>query len=191
MALAERVVDAAVETIVEEGYYRASSNRIAARAGVTWGVIQHHFGTREGLLLAVVRRSADQLLALVRDATITGATPAERLASLVDVVWAHYSRPEFLANVQVLLNLSRDPRTSAKTVEALGELERNMAGSWQRLVDQVDPSPHEPELGVALFDIIRGVAIGEALNDAIPRRRRPPAADVKGTLVRALGPLLT
>src|SRR5688500_3783137 len=157
MALAERVVDAAVDTIVEEGYYRASSNRIAARAGVTWGVIQHHFGTREGLLLAVVQRSADELLALVRDATVSGETPAERLASLVDVVWAHYSRPAFLANVQVLLNLSRDPRTSDKTVAALAELERSMAGSWQRLIDQVvhsGPASREPELGVAIFDII-------------------------------------
>ena len=49
-----RVLDAAEECILELGYYQASSNEIARRAGVTWGVIQHQFGTREGLLLAVL-----------------------------------------------------------------------------------------------------------------------------------------
>jgi AcrR family transcriptional regulator len=46
-----KMLDAAVQCIVEEGFYRSSSNRIAARAGVSWGVIQHYFGTREKLLL--------------------------------------------------------------------------------------------------------------------------------------------
>ena len=53
-----RVVDAAIECILDEGFYRASSNKIAKRAGVTWGVIQYHFGTREALMLAVHERGA-------------------------------------------------------------------------------------------------------------------------------------
>src|SRR3954447_4011596 len=103
---------AAVECIVDEGYYRASSNRIAQRAGVTWGVIQYHFGTREQLLLAVVRDGAEDLLRPLEGATITGDTVEQRLDSLAEVIWGHYRRPEFLAHVQVLLNLSKDPRTS-------------------------------------------------------------------------------
>ena len=31
-----------IACILEEGFYRASSNKIARRAGVTWGVIQYH-----------------------------------------------------------------------------------------------------------------------------------------------------
>src|SRR3954453_16025856 len=74
-----KVIDAAVNCILEEGFYRASSNQIARRAGVTWGVIQYHFGTREGLLLAVFKRSADQLLHTLEHATITGDSTRERL----------------------------------------------------------------------------------------------------------------
>ena len=55
LATRERVIAAAVDSILERGFYRASSNEIARRAGVTWGVIQHHFGTREALMLAVLR----------------------------------------------------------------------------------------------------------------------------------------
>ena len=73
-----RVVDAAVACILDEGFYRASSNKIAERAGVTWGVIQYHFGTRAALLLAVHERALDALDRALTDAVIAGETDAQR-----------------------------------------------------------------------------------------------------------------
>ena len=69
-----RVVDAAIDCILDEGFYRASSNKIAKRAGVTWGVIQYHFGTREALMLAVHERGLDELDGALADAVIDGDT---------------------------------------------------------------------------------------------------------------------
>jgi AcrR family transcriptional regulator len=185
---------AAVECILEEGYYRASSNRIAARAGVTWGVIQYHFGTREQLLLAVARHGAEELVQLLTDAEIAGTTIEERLDSLADVIWLHYRRPAFLAHVQVILNLSKDPRTSAETVRSLTEIERRVAAQWHRLVDEVlPPGPHDPELGTAIFELIRGAAIGEGLLEALPGGRRRPAGSngvARTHLLRALARLI-
>jgi AcrR family transcriptional regulator len=163
-----RLLDAAVACIVDEGFYRASSNRIARRAGVTWGVIQHHFGTREKLMLEVVREGIDGLVTTFEGATIEGATPAERLESLADVVWRLYCTPEFLANVQIVMNLTRDPATAAATVEALGRLGRRVEASWQGLVDQVvPPADQPPGLAKALFYILRGAAVGEELLDSM------------------------
>ncbi|MCU1453644.1 MAG: regulatory protein TetR, partial [Acidimicrobiales bacterium] len=64
------MIDAAVASILERGFYRASSNEIARRAGVTWGVIQHHFGTRESLMLAVLEDGMERFSAVVHDASI-------------------------------------------------------------------------------------------------------------------------
>jgi AcrR family transcriptional regulator len=176
---------AAIECILEEGYYRASSNRIAARAGVTWGVIQYHFGTREQLLLAVVRDGAEHLLHHLEQAVVVGETVEERLTSLADVIWAHYRRPEFLARVQVLLNLSKDPKTSEETVAALADTERQVGGLLQALVDQVVPG--RDGLGLVIFELMRGAAVGEGLMEALPRAgARKPVRDTRDTLVRAL-----
>ena len=190
----QRLIDAAVECILDEGYYRASSNQIARRAGVTWGVIQHHFRTREGLLLAVVRDGADHLVETIANAEIHGSTNAERIGALADVVWSHYRRPEFLVGVQIIMNLSRDPTTATETTETLADLDRRMMGRWQRLVDQVvDPARQPPGLSVALFDILRGVAVGGELIDSMVGRRPKPVRDRRvdrDTLLRALTLLL-
>jgi AcrR family transcriptional regulator len=188
----ERMLDAVVETILAEGFYRASSNRIAERAGVTWGVIQHHFGTREQLLLAVVHNSADEMVGLLGQAHLTGATVEERLASLADVVWAFYRRPQFLAMAQIVLNLSRDPNTTRAGLDRLAEREREVTQLWWEVIEQITPDREtDAETGYVIFEIIRGVAVGQGLIQATPRARRPVSEDeVKAILVRALATLL-
>jgi AcrR family transcriptional regulator len=184
----ERVLTAAVEVILEEGYYRASSNHIAKRAGVSWGVIQHHFGSRERLLLEVVRAGSGTLLDSLREAEIHGETIEERIDSLAGVIWGHYRQPGFLAWVQVLLNLSKEPRTSAATIEALSASELLVGGLWSDLVAQAIPPEHRrPDLGGVIFQLIRGLAIGSNLMEAIPYANRPRSGgDPREVLVQAL-----
>ena len=115
-----RVVDAAIACILDEGFYRASSNKIASRAGVTWGVIQYHFGTREALMVAVHERGLDELDRVPgRRGHHRRHACEARLESFVDALWAYYRRPEFLAYMQVVLNLSHDPTTADSTRAAL------------------------------------------------------------------------
>ena len=49
-----RVMAAVVESIADVGYQKTTSAEIARRAGVTWGAVQHHFGDKDGILMAVL-----------------------------------------------------------------------------------------------------------------------------------------
>ncbi|HEV7852174.1 MAG TPA: TetR/AcrR family transcriptional regulator, partial [Mycobacterium sp.] len=62
----EMVIDETVRCVIEEGFNAASAKHITERAGVTWGVIQYHFGDRDGLLMAVVDKGFGQLLETLR-----------------------------------------------------------------------------------------------------------------------------
>ena len=176
----ERVIDAAVACILEEGFYRASSNKIARRAGVTWGVIQYHFGTREALLLAVHARALAELEMCLTDAEIRGDTVEDRLDALVDVLWSYYRRPEFLAYMQVMLNLSHDPTTASATVDALAGMSKI---AWVRvpaLVAEVlgpaAPPARGAEVSSFVFNMIRGLALDLLLLEATPVARRSSTA---------------
>ncbi len=188
-----RVIDAAISCILDEGFYRASSNKIARRAGVTWGVIQYHFGTREALLLAVHEHGLDELARCLSDAVITGETIDERLGSFVDALWAYYRRPEFLAYMQVMLNLSHDPTTAESTLEAMQSvqaivLERMPSLVREVLGDEVTAEQVE-QTGRFVYNVVRGLALDQELIEASPLDPRSSASEFdaqRARLVRVL-----
>ena len=167
-----RVIDAAVACILDEGFYRASSNKIAKQAGVTWGVIQYHFGTREALMLAVHERGVTELDRCLVEAEITGTTLEERLGSFVDALWAYYRRPEFLAYMQVMLNLSHDPTTADSTQAALksvGVRVNERVPALVRSVVGAGPSDADvARMGRFVYHAVRGLALDQDLLDAMP-----------------------
>lgn len=167
-----RVIDAAVACILDEGFYRASSNKIARRAGVTWGVIQYHFGTREALLLAVHERGLDELDRCLADAVITGDSMEERLRSFVDALWGYYRRPEFLAYMQVMLNLSHDPTTADSTQAALksvgARVNERVPALVRAVLDADLPDAETERIGRFLYNVVRGLALDQELLEAMP-----------------------
>ena len=167
-----RVLDAAVACILDEGFYRASSNKIAKRAGVTWGVIQYHFGTREALLVAVHERGLEELDRCLTGAVIVGDTVEARLESFVDALWSYYRRPAFLAYMQVVLNLSHDPTTAESTRLALKTSQDRVGARLPALGRGVlgdGPSDAEvEETARFLYNVVRGLALDQELLDAMP-----------------------
>jgi AcrR family transcriptional regulator len=57
-----QIVDAAIETVAEVGYANASLSRIAARLGISKGVISYHFAGKDDLIAEIV----SQVLQLAR-----------------------------------------------------------------------------------------------------------------------------
>jgi AcrR family transcriptional regulator len=189
-------MQATIDCILDEGFYRASSNRIAARAGVTWGVIQYHFGTREALLVEVFNDAMQELFEMLRAAEIAGTTFEERLESLADVIWAFYRQPRFVAYEQLALNLTHDPRTADETLATMSRLDTKIG---KRLGELVAAVVDDTAAGVlpagTLLQILRGLAVGLVLNEAVPGRTPRSAArragdPERGVLLDALAALI-
>ena len=118
----DAIIGETVRCINEEGIAAASANHIAGRAGVTWGVIQYHFGSRELLMLAVLEEGTRRLVEDLSTADIAGETLTGRIQSYGDILMRYYADPQYLAFLQVLLNLRHDPRTSAQTLETMTKI---------------------------------------------------------------------
>jgi len=174
-----RVIQAAAECIMEKGYYQTSSNDIARRAGVTWGTIQYQFESREGLLLEVLNAAWNELREQIRSADISGATLEERLESLLEVLATHDSCPEYLARLQILLDLNQDPKSSATAKEAVAFHGAELNRLWLPLFQQVlGEMADDQDLARYLFVTSRGYLTGNLIassiskptNDAAERR---------------------
>jgi AcrR family transcriptional regulator len=159
-----RVIDATVASILELGFYRASTNEIARRAGVTWGVIQHYFGTREALMLAVLQKGAAEFIRTVGAAHIEGETATERIEQLITIFSDHYAQPTYLANLQILLNMDRDPRTSSEVRRTMIDVAERSNVHVRRLMrEALGPSAKVPDLMTTVFLVLRGFGLSQQL----------------------------
>jgi AcrR family transcriptional regulator len=185
------VIDAAVACILERGFYRASSNEIARRANVSWGVIQHYFGTREALMLAVLQDGARRFAEVVGDVSLDGATAAERVEQLLDILARHYGAPEYLAYMQVALNMDHDPATSAEVRSTMREVAERTNERLRALLRQaLGPAAGVPDLATTLFLTLRGFVVSQQLLDTMAYDAVGPETDRTARQRRLLSQIL-
>lgn len=67
-ATVDALIEATARILVRDGFDRASTNRIAAEAGVSVGSLYQYYPTKEALVVAVIDRHNRELMAVVRDA---------------------------------------------------------------------------------------------------------------------------
>ena len=129
-----QLIEAGIASILEVGFYRSSTNEIARRANVSWGALQYHFGTREALMLAIVRDLDRRFLKDIDAAHVKGENLGERITSLYEILGRFYDTPTFLARVQIILNLQHDPETSAEVSAEVIEHAGRAEASTRRLL---------------------------------------------------------
>ncbi|NGO71082.1 TetR/AcrR family transcriptional regulator [Streptomyces boncukensis] len=150
-----RLLDAAVQLIVEEGWGAVTTRKMADRAGVRAGVVHYHFGTVTDLLvdaaLDALRRELMAALGVLREARDASAGIADLLAVLQG-----YS-PEDPATVlmsETLLASTRIERLRSELSGLMRELRGAMA-DWLRARDSVpDPEATAAVLGAALDGLV-------------------------------------
>jgi AcrR family transcriptional regulator len=167
-----QVIDAAVETIVEVGFDLASSREILRRAGFTWGVLQYHFGSREGLLLAVLEDGAnhfnDIVTDLVSSPAITHGPVEERLTTFFAALDSFYGTAQYIATLEIIFNLSHNPATSAKTLELLRSIADRSQTNLTRILEHVvGPQASTPDVARLVFHASRGQSLSNVIGDMV------------------------
>ena len=86
------LVDAAAAEILQAGWFATSTNRIAARAGLSSGVFYNYFSDKVDVLLAVYERWVAQEWAMVREVFgEPGVGPRQRIERLVPLLIEHHA----------------------------------------------------------------------------------------------------
>jgi len=164
------VIEVAAECIADLGLSRTSSPEIARRSGYTWGVIQHHFGSYHGLLLAVVETASSGLRDMLSELKLDeGASTAARVSAVADVVWDYFQRPEYLGYLEIYLHLLRDPEASDQVREAIRAFDTDVEAVWSAAMHRLfGDAIADAAFQRILFATMRGLAVSRWLNDGRP-----------------------
>ena len=178
------LLDAALESLVERGYAATTTIETARRAGVSRGAQLHHFPTKAELLTAAVEHLLERRLAEFRDALAALDPSRDRLDAAVDLLWAMFQGPAFVAWVELWIAARTDPEL-ASVVDRHGravhrreprDVPRDVPARGRRRSDVVR---HRPRLRVRADDRRRVATPGAARAAAgggVPRRAEARAS---------------
>lgn len=186
-----RILGAVVESIAEVGFQRTTAAEIAQRAGVTWGAVQHHFGGKDGILLAVLEDTFNRFAARLDDVPIGTASLEARASLFVDRAWEHFSSPHYRSTFEILLSYMprEEPRGDGAGSPSL---QHRMWEAWEGLFAKLfadAPVPRRRRVLLAHYALaaLSGLAFTLILQGAGAALPEDELALLKRTLVRELG----
>jgi AcrR family transcriptional regulator len=158
----DAIMGETVRCINEEGFAAASASHIAERAGVTWGVIQYHFGDRNGLLSAVIADGFQSFRRSIESVSVPAGPSRQRVEAVVEAAWAAFSSPESRASFEILIS-ARAGRDQFQDGE-LESMARNMRALSGVLVgNRVDLGGRDAVVGEVLWATLRGLVMAQML----------------------------
>ena len=131
----EALLDAAERLMAEHGYDGATVAALVDEAGVPASSIYHYFGSKEGVLLAVMERGAERFFEALPDLDRPLGSQAEHLQALVQTIAATLERnPDFL---RILVVMATQP-VNAEGGEVHRVVNRVRELALRRLRTQMD-----------------------------------------------------
>jgi AcrR family transcriptional regulator len=173
----ELVLDAAQRVMARDGFDAATIARVVDEAGVPLSSVYHYYGSKEGVLVAVMQRGADRFFADLPDRAQRVGTAADYLRAVVSgVVEALERHPDFL---RLLIVFAVQPPTAAD-------------GEVAAVVDQVRQTALRglrAQLAIAFGDDRRSLAIDRlarlalaAIDGAFIAARSDPSVSLANVL---------
>jgi AcrR family transcriptional regulator len=103
-----RLLDAAVDCLVELGFGATTTTVVAERAGVSRGAQLHHFATRAQLVGAAVQHVFAGLTRDYQQGFARVAARTDRVRGAIDLLWSIYLQPRHLAALDLYLAARTD-----------------------------------------------------------------------------------
>jgi AcrR family transcriptional regulator len=164
-ATRDALVRATVESLVELGYARTTTQEVQTRAGVSRGALTHHFTTKADLVLAAVDHLYEEFSESLRKAAAgLPADPATRVRLGIELVWERFHGPLFIAAMELWVAARTDAELRAALLpheQRLGQQLRAL--SAEVFGERLARHPSSEAVYQVLLTSMRGQAMTYAL----------------------------
>jgi AcrR family transcriptional regulator len=172
----ERLLDAAVECLIELGVNRTTTLAVQRRAGVSRGALLHHFPTHAELLAASVAELVKRNERAVAASRRSVSNAHDPLQEAVNALAFAGRQPPYLAELELWAIARTDRPLKQALVGAERAAKREIDRVCAELFGKWAASDAYPDMVALTQHFVRGLAISENLGSSSVRRERLIAA---------------
>ena len=175
------VLRAALECIGEKGVAGATASEIARRCGLSWGVIQYHFGDRVGLFLGLLESSGESLAEALADLDAADREPGERVRAIVEGMWSLMKHDNFRVMLEVQLQLGREAQHRSRVRKQTRAMRTKLQELWRKALPEFPSARVDTAERIATMGL-RGLALERAVDGDRAVHRADRAALVRSAV---------
>lgn len=179
----EQIVNAALQVMIAEGVYHATTRKIAQAAGVNVATLHYHFHDKEEIILSVMAVLASTYRGRLDERFGSPQPIHDRIADLLTFIWSEIeSAPgEQLVLQEMTLYVLRVPQAAHLAAEKEREIKQLYADCLARCTDvSVEDAPRIAELSNFIYACFVGI-----LNQWLATRDTDQLLKTTGQLVKA------
>ncbi|MCB2041947.1 MAG: TetR/AcrR family transcriptional regulator [Rhodoferax sp.] len=159
-ATREHLIATAIDVVRQRTYGAATMFEVAKAAGVTPGALQHHFGSRAMLMLAILQRileSTEEDGIPWPDATMP---LPERAAAYLDALWTRlYEPPRFLTAWSVYFGAADESALQPRIAEMRRELTDSVHERFTQIFPEARAHADLPAVVDLILSALRGMGV--------------------------------
>jgi AcrR family transcriptional regulator len=111
------LIEACIRSLYEIGYSSTTTQEICRRAGATSGAIQHHFGSKDELLLATLNSLRDEMQERLEQIRLMKGPLKSRCTALLRELWQRfYGRDRYMAVWEIYIGSRGEPALHARVM---------------------------------------------------------------------------
>lgn len=159
-ATQEKVLEAAIDALLEVGYARLTATEVAARAGVSRGAQSHYFRGKVDLMLKAARYEMDKATAGAHRIAERARRSADPVDAFIDDMEAFFFARSYPAMIELVVASRTDPEIARDYIPIILEYRDILNGIWLDVFRKAGIADDKAEnfLHWTLY-IMRGMAI--------------------------------
>jgi AcrR family transcriptional regulator len=167
-----RLLDAAIDCLVEYGYAGTTTPRVAERAGVTRGAQVHHFGSKTDLVVAAIKHLAQRRIeSAIRD--VGGLVASDDPAGqILEFIWDVHQGPLFIATAELWLAARTDDTLAAEMAKLEPAVNTALLVAIARATPNESIQREIRDFVYTAMDAMHGILISSFVDRDAERTRR-------------------
>jgi len=168
----QRILEAAVTSLIEQGSARTTTLEVQRRAGVSRGALLHHFPTHAALLSSTIEELIKRNEASVKDSLNRLHGADDVLERAIRVLAIATAQPAYLAELELWAIARTDPELRTSLLEAERSARKDSERVLMTLFAQGGSQPGKSPVMAMTMEFLRGLALSGVLRTSPVRRQQ-------------------